>query len=188
MNYQTWDCCSKLSSPFPNKVELTHDFALQVPWQNYDIVRLVSASFLRVDDWNPTPWQDFPLIERIPVRYERDHVGSNAGIVDDCVALRGSSICAHDFAGKFSFDQEYKKFIRLSINLGLKVQIVTRVEHPGLFLLFKNVRYTVAPGVDVGLRALCKDTQAAAMCGMFLHIEYGEAICGKMRRAALSDR
>src|SRR4051812_20300258 len=76
-------------APFPGVRELLHDFLLEVPGEDQDVVRTGFVQALGGVDWDVRAGQELALFVGVAVDREVQEVFSNATIVEQRVALAG---------------------------------------------------------------------------------------------------
>src|SRR6185369_8874059 len=85
---------------------LLDNLLLQVPRQNEDVVGLGRVDRIHGQDRNMHPRRELAVLVRIAIDGEIEEVGSNPAIVEERIALAGSSISADSLAGLLDPDQE----------------------------------------------------------------------------------
>src|SRR5262245_42816237 len=106
VNLHVWDRYDELPAPFAHVRELPHDFFLQVPGQNENIVRLCLLDTLRREDGNVRTRRIAALLVRTAIDCVIEKIGTNAAVVEQRVPLPWRTVTRDRLAGTPCLDQK----------------------------------------------------------------------------------
>src|SRR5712692_234609 len=76
----------KLTAPTPDERKLFHDFVLEIPGKNQDVVGPRLLNLFRCMNWQMSTGQELPVLVRVPVHGVVEKVGPDTAIVQQGVA------------------------------------------------------------------------------------------------------
>src|SRR6202034_4101516 len=94
----SWNGHHKPTSPFPNVVQLPHDFVLQVPRQDDDVVRFSFADPVRVINRYAAARQESALLVGTSIDGVLNEVFADTAVVEQRRTLSGRTVSCHRLA------------------------------------------------------------------------------------------
>src|SRR5882672_7392770 len=166
----------KLATPLPYSGHLRHDFVLEIPRQNEQIVRLGFLDLVGVQDGNVRTRQELALLVRIAIDGIVDEVGADAAVIEERVAFARRPVPDHRFALAPDADQEFQELPLGLFDLLSKITICFDSAKPGVLFSLPHFDDAIADRLRVVFLVPPVDSQRSAVRRQLLDVEQLEAV------------
>ena len=106
INHHFRDRHYKLSTPISDVRQLFHNFGLEVPGKNKNVIRLCFTNLTRVVDGYMSTWRVLPVFVGITVHSVVNEVCSDAAVIQQGIPLSRCSVARNRFSFPFGLSEK----------------------------------------------------------------------------------
>src|SRR4051794_35543582 len=126
-----WDRNDESTSPGGNAGKLRHDFLLEIPRKDQDVIRPGIPESIRLEYRNVRSGQELAVFVWAAIHREIDEIGSDPGVIEQCVPLARCAIADDTFPCPLRFDQKFEQLPFGLSDSRFKVLVVCKRRYAG---------------------------------------------------------